>query len=91
MAGEKERPAALSEERAYYAAHVAEWQREHRGEYVVVKGSAHLGFYPSDEAALGAGAAAYGLTSFLVQRIGEPPVLEVSAPALTLGILGAHP
>jgi len=79
----------LEQERAFYDAHEAEWIATHPGRFVVVKGSCLLGVFESMEQALAAGAASYGLTSFLVRKLGERQE-EVNIPALTLGLLRAN-
>jgi len=80
----------LEQERAFYDAHEAEWAATHPGRFVVVKGSSLLGVYESMEQALAAGAASFGLASFLVRKLGERQV-EVNIPALALGLLRANP
>jgi len=62
----------LAVELEYYAQHKAEWLARKTGQYVVIKDSAPLGFYPNFEAAYLAGAAMYGLNAdFLVKQILE--------------------
>ena len=80
----------LDVERAFYAEKVEEWKRLYPGKVVVVKERRLLGAYQTIEEALAAGAAEFGLQSFLVRPVGEGE-REVSIPALTLGLLGAHP
>ena len=80
----------LEREREFYAAHEAEWVAAHRGRFVVVKGDRLLGAFGSMEDALAAGAATFGLDSFLVRQLGQKQD-EVNIPALTLGLLRAHP
>ena len=80
----------LEQERALYAAHETEWAAAHPGRFVVVKGDRLLGTFDSIEQALAAGAASFGLDSFLVRRLGERQE-EVHIPALTLGLLRANP
>ena len=82
--------ALLEQERTFYAAHEAEWMNAHPGRFVVVKGERLLGAFDSMEEALAAGAAAFGLQSFLIRRLGEKQA-EVNIPALTLGLLRADP
>ena len=82
--------ALLERERTFYTAHEAEWISAHPGRFVVVKGERLLGTFATMEEALAAGAAAFGLQSFLVRRLGEKPAL-VNIPALTLGLLRADP
>jgi len=80
----------LELERTFYTKHEAEWMATHPGRFVVVKGERLLGAFDSIEEALAAGAAAFGLQSFLVRRLGDKPA-EVNIPALTLGLLRANP
>jgi hypothetical protein len=80
----------LEEERAFYAAHEREWATAHPGRFVVVKGDRLLGAFDSIGEALAAGAATFGPQSFLVRKVGEKQA-EVNIPALTLGLLRAHP
>jgi len=62
----------LAVELEYFAQHKAKWVVSKAGEYVVIKGSKPLGFYPNFEAAYRAGAATYGpQTDFLVKQILE--------------------
>jgi hypothetical protein len=82
--------ALLERERAVYAEHEAEWARVHPGRYVVLKGDRLLGTFDSIEQALAAGAASFGLDSFLVRKLGEKQD-EINIPALTLGLLRANP
>ena len=82
--------ALLEREREFYAAHETEWASAHPGRFVVVKGDRLLGAFDSMEEALAAGAASFGLDSFLVRKLGEKQD-EVNIPALTLGLLRASP
>ncbi len=62
----------LAKELGYYALHKKKWLERHRGQYVVVKDSEVLDFYPTFETAFHAGADAWGLsTDFLVKQIVE--------------------
>jgi hypothetical protein len=79
----------LERERAFYAAHEAEWVAAHPGRFVVVKDDHLLGAFDSMEEALAAGAATFGMDSFLVRRLGQKQD-EVNIPALTLGLLRAN-
>ena len=64
--------ARLAVELAFYAQHKAEWLAHKTGEYVVIKDTGLLGFFPNFESAYRAGAARYGLqTDFLVKQILE--------------------
>ena len=81
--------ALLEQERAYYAAHEVEWEAAHPGRFVVVKNDRLLGAFSPMEDALAAGAASFGLESFLVRKLGQKQD-EVNIPALTLGLLRAN-
>lgn len=65
-----EHPARLAVELDYYRQHTREWATEKAGQYVVIKDTRVLGFYPDFEAAYRAGAGTYGLeTDFLVKQV----------------------
>jgi hypothetical protein len=67
-----EQPARLAVELDYYRQHTQEWATQRAGQYVVIKNTVVLGFYPDFEAAYRAGAGRYGLeTDFLVKQILE--------------------
>lgn len=61
----------LERERAFYGAHEVEWAAAHPGRFVVVKGEQMLGVFDTMEDALAAGAASFGLDSFLVRKLGQ--------------------
>jgi hypothetical protein len=68
----KEQPARLAVELDYYGQHAREWVAERAGQYVVIKDTAVLDFYPDFEAAYRAGVGTYGFeTDFLVKQILE--------------------
>ena len=67
-----EQPARLTVELDYYRQRTREWATQRAGQYVVIKNTGVLGFYPDFEAAYRAGAGTYGLeTDFLVKQILE--------------------
>jgi hypothetical protein len=76
----------LDVERQYYQAHAAEWTQLHPGKFVVVKEEDVVGFFDTIDEALAAGGSKFGLSSFLVRRVGETQE-TISVPALTLGLL----
>jgi len=76
----------LDREREYYGIHLLDWIQGHPGKFVVIKGEEVLGFFDSLDEALSAGGARFGLSSFLVRRVGEQPE-TIDIPALTLGLL----
>lgn len=62
----------LAVELNYYERHAADWIAQRTGEYVVIKNTGILGFYPDFESAYRAGAEAYGIeTDFLVKQVLE--------------------
>jgi hypothetical protein len=64
--------ARLAIELDYYLQHAQEWVARKAGQYVVIKNTGVLGFYPDFEKAYRAGAATYGIeTDFLVKQILE--------------------
>jgi len=80
----------LEQERQFFSDQAGEWEKTHPGKFVVVKDRALVGFFDSLDEALSAGAARFGLKSFLVRRIGARAE-AVQIPALTLGLLRGHP
>jgi hypothetical protein len=72
-------PARLSAETELYEAHKREWLQSHRGEFVVIKDNALLGFFADFHDAYSAGVAKYGMeTDFLVKRVvPQEPVFVV--------------
>ena len=88
---------ALDQELAHYDKHVAEWKCTHAGQFVVIKGETVLGFFGTEDEALSAGAAAYGVTSFLVRKVGEGieqlriPTLECFWESDTVGAAACVP
>jgi hypothetical protein len=42
----------LTKEFAYYKAHLSDFLKDHRGEFVVIQGEKVKGFYPTEELAL---------------------------------------
>jgi len=72
-------PTRLTQETELYEAHKSEWLKRHRDEFVVVKGSDLLGFFPNFHEAYFAGSEKYGAgTDFLVKRVvPQEPLFEV--------------
>jgi hypothetical protein len=80
----------LDVERQFYATHMEEWSRTNSGRFAVVKGEELAGMFATMDEALSAGATRFGLSPFLVRRVGDQEE-KISIPALTLGILRANP
>ena len=70
-----EEPKVLEEEIAYWDTHIAQWEIDHYGQVVVVKGSSLYGFYDSMADALCEAAKAFGVGPYLVRQIIHPPRL----------------
>lgn len=78
----------LDTELAYFAAHKDELTKEYGNKYIIVSGEEVCGAFETMEEALQQAAAKFGLKSVLIKRPSDADI-EWSAPALTLGILGA--
>ena len=70
--------------------HKSDWAARFPGKFVLVKQNELIGAYDSLEAALVEGVRRFKLQPFLV-RATDQPVAEIHIPALTLGLLRAHP
>jgi hypothetical protein len=81
---------ALETERKYLEAHRDELLKEYGGKILVISGEEVTGAFDTIEQALQAAVEKHGLKDVLIRRPSEAQI-EFSAPALTLGILGANP
>ena len=80
----------LEEERAFFDAHREQLLKEHPGKFALIKGHELIGAFDSDENAYTEGVERFGNSPFLVRRIEEQdPTAQF--PALTFGLLRAHP
>ena len=79
----------LKEELEFFEAHRAEWLAQHKGRFALVKGQQLIGTFDTAENAYVDGVPRFGNTPFLIKQILEREPI-VHAPALTLGLLGAH-
>jgi hypothetical protein len=72
-------PTRLSVEIDFYETQKSEWLQDHRDEFVVLKGTDLLGFFPNFHEAYFAGSEKYGAgTDFLVKRVvPQEPLFEV--------------
>ena len=80
----------LDAERSFYELHLQEYLERYSGQFVVIKATELIGVYDKIEDALIEATRLFGLDSYLVRQV-LPVQEEISVPALTLGILGAHP
>lgn len=80
----------LREELAFFEANRASWLAEHKGKFALIKGSTLVGVFDTAENAYVEGVQRFGNVPFLIKQIlEEEPVVHL--PALTLGLLRAHP
>lgn len=79
----------LNKEVEFYESNLDNWLITNAQKYVLIKDDRLIGFFDHIEDALTAGAAQFGMTSFLVRKV-EKKKPEIYIPALTLGILNAN-
>jgi hypothetical protein len=79
----------LDIERKYLESHRDELLRLYGGRYLVIKGEEITGAYDSMNDALQGAALKHGLDDVLIRRPSDIQ-MEISVPALTLGILNAN-
>ena len=83
-------PSPLQEERAFFDANRDKLLREHAGKFALIKGAELIGTFDTDETAYTEGVDKFGNSPFLVRKIEETdPTAQF--PALTFGLLRAHP
>ncbi|HCU25968.1 MAG TPA: hypothetical protein DF383_13200 [Deltaproteobacteria bacterium] len=80
----------LEIELAYYESKKTDFLKSYEGKYLLIKGKEFIGSYDTAETAFNAGVEKFGAEAFLVRRITQEPEI-VKIPALTLGLLHAHP
>lgn len=68
----------LATEVQVFNEHIAEWRKTHMGQFVLIKGDAVIGFFPTLEHAFRAGTGRFGLEPFLVRQIVPGDVVNVS-------------
>jgi hypothetical protein len=83
-------PALLAQELSFFETHRAELVRDHLGKFALIKGTTLYGTFDTDETAYAEGVTRFGRASFLVRRI-ERTDPTADFPALTVGLLRAHP
>jgi hypothetical protein len=84
----------LDKERIFFSQHHDELRSKYQDKFVVIKDETVAGAFPTHEEALEFGAREFGLQSFLVRNVNQPDDLEITVPALALGLLSAdtsHP
>ncbi len=79
----------LEVERTFYEANWREWNKSNAGQFALVRGSQLVGFFATMEEALAVGAKRFGLSSFLVHRVGDLRH-PIRVPAMMLGLLRGH-
>ncbi len=68
----------LTQEARVFNEHIEEWRRDHLGEFVLIKGTSVIGFYPSLENAFADGTKRFGLEPFSVKQIVPGDSVNVS-------------
>lgn len=68
----------LELEKATFEKHLAEWQISKLGEFVLIKGTDVVGFYPSLEEAFNEGLNKFGIEDFFVEQIIPPGATNIS-------------
>ena len=80
----------LAVETAYYDEHAEQLLLTYPNRFLLIFGDEVIGDYETRSEAVGEGVRRYGLGPFLVRRTGDK-ALELTAPALTLGLLQCRP
>ena len=62
----------LAEESRTFEENRARWAEEHDGEFVLIRGTDVVGFYPTNERALSEGYTRFGIVPFFVKQISPP-------------------
>ena len=80
----------LESELEFYETIKADLLRHHNGKFVLIIGNEQLGIFDRDEDAYGRGLEVKGNVPMLIKKIQENDPIEL-IPALTLGLINAHP
>ena len=80
----------LETERKFLDSHRDKLLKAYGGKFLVISGEQVSGAFDTIDEALGASVAKHGLNNVLIRRPAEAQ-LEISIPALTLGLLNANP
>ncbi len=81
---------SLETELQYFQAHREELLEHYEGSYVLIVGDDLLGAFTTEAEAYAAGLRKVGNRPFLIRRVTREDEI-VRMPALTLGMLNAHP
>ncbi len=68
----------FTQEARVFAEHIDEWRQTRMGQFVLIKGSDVVGFYPSLDKAFRSGTERYGLEPFFVKQIVPADTVNVS-------------
>ena len=80
----------LDEELAYFNKQRNEWLHYYKGQIALVKGEELLGTFTTISEAFDAGVQRFGTQPFLIKEIQEEDQV-IQYPALSVGMLSAHP
>ncbi len=61
----------LDREREFYAANVGEWEKSKTGLFVAIKDNVVIGTFNTQDEALAASVARFGMNSVLIRRVGD--------------------
>ena len=70
--------APLEQETQVFENHLKEWRESHLGEYVLIKGTSVIGFYPSLLQAFDEGTKQYGLGEFFIKQVLPEDTVNIS-------------
>ena len=73
----------LKAERKVFDNNIDSWRQTHNGQFVVIKGTEIVGFFPSLQDAFDAGSEQFGLDDFLVEQIISQNSVNVTFLGLT--------
>lgn len=68
----------LLTEQSIFEKHLTSWRNTNLGQYVLIKETEIIGFYPSLEKAFNMGLAKFGVEDFFVEQIRPPQTINVS-------------
>jgi predicted ferric reductase len=80
----------LEIELEFFTQHKDEWLRYYKGQFALVKGEELIGTFTTRTEAFSAGIGRLGNVPFLIKVVSEEEE-TVQFPALTVGMINAHP
>ncbi len=89
-AKKQEDRSVLAQELEYFEQNREEFLKHYDGQFALVKGSELHGTFTKEVEAFEAGVELFGTAPFLIKQVLESDTLA-QVPALTLGLISAHP